>query len=173
MKLLIAYASKNGTTRTCIERLLEQLRGLDVTVADLEQDRPDPVEYDVVVFGSSVYFGKLRPAARQYLKDYEGVLCQKTLALFLCCGLTDEYEYYREKLFSQPLRDAAFLTLYFGGSLKTEGLPFFDKLMIRSMRSALFEAEMDNGEYNLSLPGILPENIDKLATYLRKELERK
>jgi menaquinone-dependent protoporphyrinogen oxidase len=173
MRILIAYAGKNGTTAACVEHLAQGLSKRDVTVVDLAKETVDPSDFDMVVFGSSVYFGRLRPEARAFLKKYESVLCEQRLILFLCCGIEEEYDYYREKLFSQPLRDAAFLTLYFGGSLKTEGLPFFDKLMIRSMRSALFEAEMDNGEYNLSLPGILPENIDKLATYLRKELERK
>lgn len=169
MKILIAYASKYGTVRTCVERLVPQLRGLDVTVADLEHETPNPEDYDTVIFGSSVYFGKLRPAARQFLTQYADVLAQKRLVLFLCCGLTEEYEYYREKLFPQKLRDAAFLTLFFGGSLSTEGRSLIDRLLLRSMRSRLMEEAIDNSEYILSLPGILPENVDKLATYLRKE----
>lgn len=169
MKILIAYASKNGSARTCVERLTEQLRGMDVTVADLERETPDPRNYDTIVFGSSVYFGKLRPAGRQFLKTHTDVLAQKRLALFLCCGLTEEYEYYREKLFPRVLRDAAFQTLYFGGSLNGEGRSFRDRLILRSMRSMLLEEAIDNSEYILSLPGLLPENIDKLATYLRKE----
>lgn len=169
MKILIAYASKNGTARTCVERLTEQLRGMNVTVADLEKEAPDPEGYDTVVFGSSVYFGKLRPAAREYLEKHGETLTKKRLALFLCCGLTDEYEYYREKLFGQKLRDAAFLTLFFGGSLNPEGRSFIDRLLLRSMRSMLLEEAINNSEYEISLPGILPENIDKLATYLRQE----
>ena len=168
MKILIAYTSKYGTVRTCVLRLCEQLHGLDVTVADLEQETPDPQDFDTVVFGSSVYFGKLRPAARQFLKQYANVLAKKHLALFLCCGLTEEYEYYREKLFSQALRNAAFQTLYFGGSLNSEGRSFGDRLLLRAMRSKLMEEAIDNSEYIVSLPGILPENIDKLATCLRK-----
>jgi hypothetical protein len=60
-------------------------------------------------------------------------------------------------------------TLFFGGSLSTEGRSFLDRLLLRSMRSQLMEEAIDNSEYILSLPGILPENVDKLATYLRKE----
>ena len=168
MKILIAYASKYGTVRTCVTRLAEQLHGLDVTVADLERETPDPHDFDTVVFGSSVYLGRLRPAARGFLKQYADVLTQKHLALFLCCGLTEEYEYYREKFFSESLRNAAFLTLYFGGSLSYDGRSFWDRLLLRSMRSKLLEEAIDNSEYIVSLPGSLPENIDKLATTLRK-----
>ena len=169
MKILIAYASKNGTVRTCVERLTEQLRGMDVTVADLEKESPDPKDYDTVVFGSSVYFGKLRPAARLYLKEYGELLMQKRLALFLCCGLTEEYEHYRKKLYGKALCEAAFQTLYFGGSLSSDGRSFTDRIFLRSMRSMLLEEALNNNQYEIELPGILPENVDKLATYLRQE----
>jgi len=171
MKILIAYASKHGTTATCVERLTDRWRGLDVTAINLEQQSVDPAEYDAVVFGSSVYFGKLRPAARDFLKKYESVLLQKMTVLFLCCGLTVEAEYYKKKLFPAALRESAFDVLFFGGSLSTRGLSFFEKMAVRSMRSALYEESIDNGDYSApSLPGILPENIDKLATEFRRAL---
>ncbi|MBR3894867.1 MAG: flavodoxin domain-containing protein [Clostridia bacterium] len=171
MKILIAYASKHGTAKICVERLVSNWRGLDVTAVDLEQQSVDPAEYDAVVFGSSVYFGKLRPAARRFLDTYETVLLQKTTVLFLCCGLTAEAEYYKKKLFPAALRESAFDVLFFGGSLSTRGLSFFEKIAVRSMRSALYEESIDNGDYSApSLPGILPENIDKLATEFRRHL---
>ncbi|MBO5293995.1 MAG: flavodoxin domain-containing protein [Clostridia bacterium] len=170
MRILIAYASKNGTVEKCVARLCEQLRGMEIDAVNLEKGFADPSNYDMVVFGSSVYFGRLRRVARSFLKNHESVLLKKPLALFLCCGLTEESEYYLEKLFPQSLREAAFQILYFGGSLSTEGLSFLDRLLVRSIRSSLYEANLDNGDYIApSLPGILPENIDRLATYLRKE----
>jgi len=166
MRILIAYAGKNNTTATCVARLREQLGNRDVTVADLTEHIIDPSAFDLVGFGSSVYFGKLRPQAREFMRQYETVLSQKKLVLFLCCGLESEYSYYMEKLFSRALRDAAIQKCFFGGSLKTEGLAFFDRMILRSMRSSLFEADMDNGEYTATLPTILPENIDKLASQI-------
>lgn len=166
MRILIAYASKNGTARACVERLVERLGRKDVTVVDLARESVDPADFDLVVFGSSVYFGKLRPQARAFLKAYEQTLCEKKTVLFLCCGLEEEYDYYREKLFSKRLRDSALQCAFFGGSLRTEGVPFFDKLILRSMRSSLFEADMDNGEYIATLPTVLPENVDKLASQI-------
>ena len=170
MRILIAYASKYGAAKTCVERLAHALKGKDVTVASLEEQNVDPTPYDVVVFGSSVYFGKLRPAARRFLATYEQVLCQKQVALFLCCGLEVEYEYYRDKFFSPALQSAAFDVMYFGGTLKTQGLSLWDKLIVRSMRSSLFEADMDNGEYSPTYPVILPENVDKLASHIRDQI---
>ena len=170
MRILIAYASKHGTAQICVERLMSRWEGLDVTAVNLDCETADPADYDVVVFGSSVYFGRLRPSARNFLEAYEAVLAQQVTALFLCCGLTAEAEYYKKKLFSASLRESAFDVVFFGGSLATHGLSFLEKLVVRSMRSALYEESMDNGDYSApSLPGILPENIDKLATSLRKE----
>lgn len=167
MRILIAYASKYGTTKTCVDRLTNALHGKDVTVVSLEDNTVDPDAFDIVVFGSPVYFGKLRPGARRFLDTYQEVLCQKRLALFLCGGLEVEYEYYRDKFFSPALQAAAFDVMYLGGTLKTEGRSFLDKLLLRSMRSSLFEADMDNGEYTPTYPVILPENVDKLASHIR------
>lgn len=173
MRILIAYASKHGTAATCVERLMSRWSGLDVTAVNLERESVDPSGYEMVVFGSSVYFGKLRPAARDFLRKYESVLVQKTTALFLCCGLTAEAEYYKKKLFPAALRESAFDVLFFGGSLSTEGLSFPEKWAVRSMRAALYEESMEEGDYSApSLPGILPENVDRLATSLRKEVAR-
>ncbi|MBQ9805754.1 MAG: flavodoxin domain-containing protein [Clostridia bacterium] len=163
MKILIAYDSGKGTVKTAVERMMRPLKNLDVTVISLNELSPDPNEYDLIVLGGSVRFGKLRPAVRKYLKANENVLAQKDLALFFCCGLVEEQEYYAEKLFPASLRDAAFHLAFFGGSLNTDDLPFFDKIMVKSMRSSLLEAEMDNGNYVPNLPYILPENIDDMA----------
>lgn len=170
MKILLAYTGKNGTAKTCAERLQALLRGKDVTVVSLDKEQPQTANFDMVIVGSSVYFGKLRPSARRFLRENEALLLQKPLALFLCCGLTAEYEYYCDKLFSKDLRAHAFQISYFGGSLKTEGLSFFDKFFVRAMRSELFANDLDNGEYTPTLPSVLPENIDKMANAIHEEL---
>lgn len=170
MKILIAYASKYGTTRSCVERLTDALKGLDVTVADLATQQPDVTTYDIVVAGSAVYMGRLMPAARKFFQQNADALTQKRLFLFLCCGISHEYEYYREVVFPKALRDAAEQSLYFGGRLSTDGLSLVDKLIVRSIRSSILESEIEDGEYTPSLPGTLPENVDRMATYIRKTL---
>lgn len=166
MKILIAYDSGKGTVKTSVERMILPMKKLDVTVVSLNEETPDPNVYDMVVLGGSVRFGKLRSALRKYLKTYETVLLQKELALFFCCGLVEEQEYYAEKIFPKALRDEAFHIAFFGGSLNTEGLSFFDKRVVKSMRSSLLSEEMDNGNYVPNLPYILPENIDDMANVI-------
>ena len=172
MRILIAYAGKNGTTESCVSRLKDQLTGKDVTAVCLDRDTVDPSAYDLIVLGSSVYFGRLRPSVRSFLKQHEDVMAQKRVALFLCCGLSEEYPYYQEKLFPKRVRENAFQVAFFGGSLRLEGLSLLDRMAVRAMREHLFEKSMDNGEYVADLPGILPENIDKLATHIREEIVR-
>lgn len=171
MKILIVYASRHGTAAWCAERLQNALTGLDVTAVNLEtSDAPDPAEYDAVVFGSSVYYGKLLPSARRFLAEKKEVLLSRPLGLFLCGGLAHEYEYYYEKLLPADLRGGAFRTLYFGGTLRPAGTNLWEKLLLHSMRSAIVENEIDDGEYTPSMPGVLPENVDRMATYLREEI---
>ncbi len=172
MNILIAYASRHGTTKTCAERLRDLLRGVEVTLCDVTTQMPDISEFDLIIAGSSVRFGKLHPAYQTFLKKNEQILLKKPFGLFLCCGLAHEYEYYEETLLSKQLRDNAFQVLYFGGTLKTEGARLWEKMVIRSMRSSLLESEIADGEYTPSLPGILPENIERMATYARKKIER-
>ena len=169
MKILVAYDSGNGTVKTAVDRLIQPLQAMDVSAVSLNDTKPDLSEYDIVIVGASVRFGKLRKAARSFLQENESVLLQKTFGLFFCCGLTEEQDYYAEKLFSPTLREAAFHFAFFGGSLNTEGLKFTDKMLVRSMRSSLFEKEMDDGNYVPNLPYILPENIDLMA---RKIIEK-
>ena len=169
MKLLIVYSTKNGTTESCVKHLTSVLKGLDVTTVCLERDTaPDLTEYDMVLLGGPVYFGKFRPALREFLKKNEDTLCQQKLGLFLCCGLAHDMEYYMEKLFSQRLRDAAFQTLYFGGLLKIEGCGWMDRILLHSMRSSILESEIDDGEYTPTMPSILPESVEKMGTYVRE-----
>ncbi|MBQ8415573.1 MAG: hypothetical protein IJX13_01535 [Clostridia bacterium] len=172
MKVLIAYASKNGTVADCARRLEAQLKNIDVTLADLSLESLDASQYDLVITGSSVRFGKLLKAEKAFLQEQKAALLQRPLALFLCCGYAHEYEYYREKLFPEELTLHAYQSLYFGGSLKKEGLGFFEKMVVRAMRSSIIESEIDDGEYTPSLPAILPENIEILATYTRLEIAK-
>ncbi|MBE6600879.1 MAG: hypothetical protein E7637_00010 [Ruminococcaceae bacterium] len=167
MKVLVAYDSGNGTVKTAVDYMLKSLSNLDVTTAALTESVPDPNEFDIVVVGASVRFGKLRKAARKFLKEQEHILVQKKLGLFFCCGLTEEQDYYAKKLFAKSLADTAFQISFFGGSLNTEGLSFLDKRLVKAMRSSLFERELDDGNYVPNLPYILPENIDNMANAIQ------
>lgn len=172
MKVLIAYTSKTGTVTDCICRLEKDLRGLEIDKKDLSKENPNPSSYDIVIVGCPIRFGKLSKATRTYLKKYEKEIVAKPHALFLCCGFAHEYEYYVESLFSDNLRASAFSIMNFGGTLDYKGQNFFEKMLIHAARSSIRESEIEDGEYTPELPGILPENIGKMATYVRFEVAK-
>ncbi len=172
MKILIAYTSKNGSTASCVERLAKGLNGLDVTMVDLAQATPNATEFDMVIVGAAVHHHRFPAPVKHFLREQKDVLLTKKLGLFLLCGIAQEQVYYMEKLFPDVLREHAFEVAFWGGSLRYDGLSFWDKLFVWHLRSLIVEADMSEGEYIASMPGLLPENVDRMASLARKALFR-
>ncbi len=172
MKILIAYTSKNGSTASCVERLAKGLAGLDVTLVDLAMESPNAAEFDMVLVGAGVHHHRFPAPVKHFLREQKEVLLTKKLGLFLLCGIAEEQNYYMEKLFPTELREHAFDVAFWGGSLRYDGLKFGDKLFVWHLRSLIVEADMNEGEYIASMPGLLPENVDRMAVIARKELFR-
>ena len=170
MKILIGYASKTGTAKACAERLKAELRRRDVTVADLELETPDLREYDLVVLGSSVRFGRARPKFNEFLKVNRGALMEIPHCFFLCCGFGHEFERYEGKIFESKLRSTAFASLNFGGVLSLQNGGLFERAFLRWARAEIRKSEIEDGEYTPVLPDVLPENISMMASYIRREL---
>jgi menaquinone-dependent protoporphyrinogen oxidase len=81
--VLVAYATKAGSTREVAEAVARTLRehGLD---ADL---RPaDEVgtlaPYSAVVLGAAIYSGRVHKHARSFLRDHRAELAERSLAVF-------------------------------------------------------------------------------------------
>lgn len=168
--VLIAYSSKTGTAAECVRMLERELKSLRVTVADLDRGAPELRGCDAVVFGSSVRFGKLRPAAARFLAERGGELAALPHGLFLCCGFGHEFEAYSQRLFPQNLRDSAFAVLSFGGRLRLEKASWPEKLLLNRVRASILRNDADGAEWTPALPDILPENISRMADALRSAL---
>ena len=78
MKVLVAAASKHGATQQIAEAIGEELtaRELDVTVAHVE-DVTSITEYDAVIAGSAIYFGKWMKPARQFVTRHTAELAAR------------------------------------------------------------------------------------------------
>ena len=135
-------------------KVLPSYMGGNVTLCDLDRETPALSDYDLVIVGGSVRFGKVRRATVDFLRDHAAELAAKPLGIYLCCGFGHEFEGYREKWIPEELRRTAFCVTTFGGTLSPENQSFFDKLLIRWMRSTIIESELDDGEYTPTLPGI-------------------
>ncbi len=82
-KVLVAYASKHGSTAGLAEAVAKALeaRGLDVDL--MEAGRVRSVEpYRGVVIGSAVYMARWRPEAKRLLRRHGRALAERDLWLF-------------------------------------------------------------------------------------------
>ena len=83
MKVLVAYASKYGSTKGIADRIGEALRGrgLEVDVSDC-RELGEASGYDAYVVGSAAYIGKWRKDARKFVQRNTGELDAHPVWLF-------------------------------------------------------------------------------------------
>ena len=159
MKTVIFYSSKGGCSAECAEILKKHMGEKDVTLADLSGSLPDIDDFDLVIVGGGVRFGKLYPALTDFMKKNSEKIMKKPHVLYLCCGFMELADDYKEKLFPKELRDSALFVEYFGGELKPEKHKGFMKFVVRWIRNSIADREDDN-----DLPDIIESNISLLAT---------
>ncbi len=83
MKVLVAVASRHGSTREIGEAVGEVLAGAGFSVDVLDPDDVESVEgYDAVVLGSSVYVGRWAASARAMVDRCAHLLSTRPLWLF-------------------------------------------------------------------------------------------
>jgi menaquinone-dependent protoporphyrinogen oxidase len=81
--VLVAYASKHGTTREVAEFVAHTLERRGLTVEVEEAGRVNTVaHYDAVVVGGDLYMGKLHKDARRLLERHREELAGVALAVF-------------------------------------------------------------------------------------------
>lgn len=168
MKILIAYATKTGTTRECAERLAAHFEFHDVTMADLEKETPDLSAFDAVVIGSNVRANKIHKRVKQFLSDNRARLAQMRYALYICCCMADQAPFYFEKNFTTEQLDGALAHLCFGGEIKMERQKGIDKLIMKIVVSVITNSRRDmDADEELSMPAVIPENMRRLADAIK------
>ncbi len=82
-RVLVAYASRMGSTAEIAEAIADQLRthGLDVVTAACSA-APDPDGFDAVLVGSAVYATRWMKSARRFLRSHQEVLATRATWLF-------------------------------------------------------------------------------------------
>lgn len=83
MKVLVAYASKRGSTAEIAEAVTKTLREAGLEVDCLESnDVSDISPYDAVVLGSAVYMKRWRGDAKHFLRKHSKELAELPLWVF-------------------------------------------------------------------------------------------
>ena len=170
MKILIAYAGRVGVTAECAELLKKELGDRDVTIADLNSATPKLGEYDTVIIGTAIYYGKPEKSVVKFIKDKANELENKKFAGYVCAAFADRFDEYVEDTFPSKLRRGAIDCVYFGGELKPEKQKnFLMRALVRSMRNEIVEnGESDDESISRILPEINTSEIAKLADKLKK-----
>jgi len=85
-KLLVAYATKAGSTAEVAEALGEELRraGAEVDVR-LAKDVKDLKQYSAVIVGSGIRMGQLSSDATKFVEKNQEALKQVPVAYFVVC----------------------------------------------------------------------------------------
>ena len=124
--MAIPQNARQNSNRSC--------RG-DVTLVDLEKQRaPGLADYDAVIVGGSIYMGRVQAKVSEFCAAHEGELQQKTLGLFLCCGLPQNLEESLSASFPETLRKHAKSVGCFGGELRTARMKPMHKLIAGMMQ---------------------------------------
>ena len=81
--VLVAYASKHGTTREVAEFVAHMLERRGLTVEVEEATRVDTIaQYDAVIVGGGLYMGRWHKDARRLLERHRDQLAGRSLAVF-------------------------------------------------------------------------------------------
>ena len=161
MKTLIIYGSTYGFTKECVTKLKEQIKG-EVTVVNIMTDgEPSIDEYDNIIIGGSIYIGQIQKNVKNYCIANINKIKNKKLALFLSCGLPENFEENLKNSFPDELIKKAVAKECFGGELRIEKMKFSHKMITKMMtKSTAKEGKQP--------PKQIPENIAKIASVINK-----
>ncbi len=139
MKVMIAVASRHGSTREIAEEIARVLEreGHEIDVVDAEPDRWLDDEHDAYLVGSGVYFGNWLRSARKFVTSNRQVLAQRPTWLFSSGPLGADGEVgiatgHLSKLLA-PLR--AVEHRVFRGRLDRNDLNLVERAVVRGLRA--------------------------------------
>ncbi|MCQ4636005.1 flavodoxin [Anaerovorax odorimutans] len=129
MNVLIAYASKTGTTAKCA-KILKALVD-DATLCDLTKEKPDLSQYNCVIVGGSIRMGLIHKSSRNFIAKNKETLMRKKCAFFICNCFVNQADAYLKKNIPEELLKKAIATGSFGGEISLEDQKGFDKLIMK------------------------------------------
>ena len=137
MKVLVAYASKRGSTAEIAEAVAKTLADAGLDVECIESgDVSDLSPYDAIVLGSAVYMKRWRGDAKHFLRKHSKQLAERPFWIFSSGPIGDPSEP-EDPAWSEPakiVKSAEHLGVrdhvVFGGRLPTEPHGPIEKAMV-------------------------------------------
>lgn len=141
-RILVAYATRHGSTGEIAEAIGETLRGAGLQVDVRRIPSPEPLDlspYRAVVLGSAVYMNHWQQEALDFLRRNEPALRERQVWLFSSGPLDDSAG---SAIIPAPKAVQVLATrlgvrghVTFGGRLDPEKFGFVERLMIRGARA--------------------------------------
>ncbi len=130
MNIMIAYASKSGTTETCVHILEKDFNG-HAELVDLTHTVPSLDSFDTILIGGPIRYGKLHSSVKKFMEHYHEDLKQKEVGLFICCADVGKAEQYFQNNFPDELLEHAIAIDCFGGEIRTQALGILEKFITK------------------------------------------
>lgn len=132
MNTIIIYSSKYGCTKDCAEYLKSGLSG-STTLTDIDNTDTISIDnYDTVVFGGSIYIGRISKQMQKFCEDNIDLLNKKRVGIFLCCAFPEQIKEYLATNFAPALLKSAIVVKGFGGEARIDKMKFMDKLIMKA-----------------------------------------
>lgn len=139
MTLLIAYASKHGSTQRIADRIAEKLRQMGKEAETRAVDAvEDPESYEALVIGSAIYYGSWLKEVTEWVRRNQAVLAARPVWLFSSGPLGTEVKDAEQ----QPKEIAEFRETIgprdqriFFGALDHSRLSFAERMMVKAVRA--------------------------------------
>lgn len=132
---LIVYKSRYGTTAQCANELFHLLNGkVDMCNLSDRKHLPDLSNYDTVVIGGSIHYGKIQKEIVDFYTQQIQTLRDKRLGLFINCLYSGEKAIRQlDTAFPHTLFPQVVVRDFFGGELPFDKMNFWERLVTKSV----------------------------------------
>lgn len=135
MKTIIVYTSRYGCTEKAAHLLKSRMGGEVEVVNLLKLKDPSLSDFDTVILGGSIYYGRIQKEMTAFLNKAAPQLAEKRLGLFICAGMNGEQVNQElQTAFPEELRQKALAVEAFGDELDHKKLSLMDKFIIRMVK---------------------------------------
>lgn len=139
MTILVAYASKHGSTQEIAERISEKLAqaGKQALARSIETVS-DPGSYEAFVIGSAIYYGSWMKEATEWVHNNEVILAARPTWMFsvgpLGVDFMDDEQQPKEKAeFQESIKPRDHQVFF--GALDHNKLSFTERMMTKAVRA--------------------------------------
>jgi len=129
MKTIIFYATKYGAAEEIAKRIAEKIGG--AVIHNLKEAAPSFADFDCIIIGSSVYAGKIRKEAKEFLTKNKDALLKKKYGLFVSgIGADGEKKYFSDNFPHEILQNAK-TAGFMGGIFDPKKAGAFERFIIK------------------------------------------